>query len=238
MAMKKNVPLSEAELLRYLDLLGSPPVLSSENPKHYKEIFLLVAACVKPQNMIEVINLWHYTCASWFIKRYLRHATLAIERHTAQTREFHAARAALRQQRKSDLERVEVQKLTETPADVARMVRLENNIDAAVDDVDAILDTAERDQNKALQQGIGLQEQLNTLIISQTAIRNDALRQLELFRMGLGRLVSEATDKILEGECEKEVDGLPQETEAPSIAPSGDASCHDVEPQNRSESAQ
>ena len=83
MAMTKSVALSEAELLRCLALLGSPPVLSSENPEHYKEIYRLVAACVKPQNMIEVINLWHYTCASWFIKRYLRHATLAIERQAA-----------------------------------------------------------------------------------------------------------------------------------------------------------
>src|SRR5580693_1599975 len=96
MAIKNDVALSEAELLRYLDLLGSPPVLSSENPEHYKEIFLLVAACVKPQNLIEVINIWHYTCSSWFIKRYLRHATLAIERYAAQISAFHAARAALR----------------------------------------------------------------------------------------------------------------------------------------------
>jgi hypothetical protein len=236
MAMKKNVALSEAELLRCLALLGSPPVLSSENPEHYKEIFRLVVECVKPQNMIEVINLWHYTCASWFIKRYLRHATLAIERQAAQISAFHAARAAIRQQRKSRLESKEVQKLTETPADVARLVRLENNIDAAVDDVDTILDTAERDQNKALQQGIGLQEQLNTLIISQTAIRNDALRQLEIFRLGLGQLISEATGKILEGEC-REVDDLPGETEAPSIAPSEDESSHVVEAQTASESA-
>ena len=236
METKKNVALSEAEMLRFLDLLGSPPVLSSENPEHFKEIFRLVAACVKPQNMIEVMNLWHYTCASWFIKRYLRHATLAIERHAAQISAFHAARAALRQQRKSSLERVEVQKLTEAPADVARLVRLENNIDATVGDVDVILDTAERDQNRALQQGIALQEQLNTLIISQAAIRNDALQQLEMFRVGLGQLASEATDKVIEAEC-KEVCDLPHENEAPSIAPSGDENSHDVEQQNRSEPA-
>ena len=236
MAMKKNAALSEAELLRYLALLGSPPVLSSENPEHYKEIFRLVAACVQPQNMLEVMNLWHYTCASWLIKRYLRHATVAIERHAVQITAFHAARAAIRQQRKSGLEAKEVQKLTQTPADVARLVRLEYNIDAAVDDVDAVLDTAERDQNKALQQGIGLQEQLNTLIISQTAIRNDALRQLELFRVGLGQLVSDATDKVIEAEC-KEVDDLPHQNAAPSIAPSGDENSHDVEQQNRGQSA-
>jgi hypothetical protein len=236
MAMKKAVALSEAEMLRYVHLLGSLPVLSTENPEHFKKIFLLVAACVKPKDMIEVISLWHYTCASWFIKRYLRHATLAIERHAAQISAFHAARAAIRQQRRSGLERVEVQKLTETPADVARLVRLENNIDATVDDVDAILDTAERDQNKALQQGIALQEQLNALIISQTAIRNDSLRQLEMFREGLGQLVSEATDKLIEADC-KEVCDLPHESEAPPIAPSGDENSHDVEQQNRSEPA-
>ena len=49
MAMKETVALSEAEMLRYVRLLGSPPVLSTENPEHFKEIFLLVAACVKPK---------------------------------------------------------------------------------------------------------------------------------------------------------------------------------------------
>ena len=107
-----------------------------------------------------------------------------------------------------------------------------------VTETDAILEgTTERDHNKALQHGIVLQEQYNALIISQTAIRNESLRQLELFRKGLGQMASEATEKILEGEC-TEVKDLPlHEADAPSIAPSEVGNSDDVRSKNRSEQA-
>jgi hypothetical protein len=129
----------------------------------------------------------------------------------------------------------EVEKLVQTPADVADLVRLENNFDAMVTETDAILEgTTERDHNKALQHGIVLQEQYNALIISQTAIRNESLEQLEMFRKGLGQVASEATATILEGEC-TEVEDLLHEADAPSIAPSEVGNSDDVESQNRSE---
>jgi hypothetical protein len=231
MAMKNRVALSEAQLLRCLALLGPPPILSSEDRKDFEEIFRLVAQCVGPRNMVEVIFLWHFVCASWLIKRYGRHATVSIERQAQETLKFHAERAKLRQQRKLDRENKEVEKLVQTPADVAYLVRLENNFDAMVTETDAILEgTTERDHNKALQHGIVLQEQYNALIISQTAIRNESLEQLELFRKGLGQMASEATEKILEGEC-TEVEDLLHEA-APSIAPSEVGTSDDVDSQN------
>ena len=106
-----------------------------------------------------------------------------------------------------------------------------------ISETDAILEgTTERDHNKALQHGILLQEQYNALIISQTAIRNETLEQLELFRKGLGQMASEATATILEGEC-TEVKDLPHEADAPSITPSEVGNSDDVESQNRSEPA-
>lgn len=237
METKSVEPMSEVELLRRVALLGPPPILSTEDQKDFEEVFRLVAQCVKPRNMVEVIYLWHFVCASWLIKRYGRHATVAIERVAQQALTFHTERARLRQERKSQLENKEVQKLTQTPPDVADLVRLQNNFDGMVTETDAILEgVTERDHNKALQQNIIFQEQINTLIISQTALRNDSLRQLELFRVGLGKMASEATAKILDGEC-KDVKDLPYQADAPSITPSDAASSHDVEPQNRSEPA-
>ena len=175
MAMKNNVALSEAELLRCLALLGPPPILSSEDRKDFEEIFRLVAQCVGPRNMVEVIYLWHFVCASWFIKRYGRHAAVSIERHAQETFKFHAERAKLRQQRTLDREKKEVEKLVQTPADVAHLVPVGEQLQAMVPETDAILEgTSERDHNRALQQGIVLQEQYNALIISQTAIRSIA----------------------------------------------------------------
>ena len=87
-------------------------------------------------------------------------------------------------------------------------------------DVDEILRRApaERDHNKALALSMEFQEQLNRLIVSQTAMRNDALRQLEMFRAGLGETVSAVTETIIEAEFE-EIKDLPREPGAPSLAP-------------------
>jgi hypothetical protein len=244
MAMTKSVALSEAELLRCLVLLGPPPILSSEIQKDFEEIFRLVAQCVQPHNMVEVIYLWHFVCASWFIKRYGRHAALVVERHAQNIHAFQVDRAGSVRSAKRGQEVKEVQKLTQNPPDVAHLLSLQRNVDGRMTEIDAIFEDAdlERDHNMALQRNIGLQEQLNTLIISQTAIRNDSLRQLEIFRMGLGQLASEATEKILEGNC-KEVAVLPHTADAPSITTSDDANSEEVssdddKTQDRSESAQ
>ena len=77
MTSKSVKPMSEAELLRFRTLMGEPPVLSSEDRAHFEKLFRVTAAAMKPRNMIDVLNLWHSVCASWFINRYNRHATVA-----------------------------------------------------------------------------------------------------------------------------------------------------------------
>jgi hypothetical protein len=239
MGMKKSISLSEAELLRFRTLLGEPPVLSSEDRAHFEELFRLTAAAFKPRNMIDVLNLWHSVCASWFINRYNRHATVAIERHTLQIQAIDAERARLREVRKLDRERKEAEKITQTPADIAQVVGLENNFDEMARETDEIFARGdlERDHNKSLLAMLDSQEKLNRLVISQTAIKNESYRQIELCRIGLGELISEDNQNVIEGDC-KEIKDSPHETEASSIVPADDAGSHDVEPQNRSEPAE
>jgi hypothetical protein len=234
MTDKSIEPLSEADTLRHLALLGPLPILSSEDPTNFKEIFRLVAGAVKPRNMIEMICIWHYVCATWIIARYTRHGTVAIERYAHQAVLFREQRAKLRQQYKSDRENEQAQRLVQTPTDVAQMVHLENNIEAAEKDLDDIMHGAisEREHNKAFQQSVAFHEQLNRLIASQTAIRNDSLRQLELFRAGLGQLVSKVTDAVIEGECEEIEDNPPHRGSAPSILPTNGANPNAVESQD------
>jgi hypothetical protein len=216
-------PNTKAELLSSVALFGKPPVLSSEDDKQFTELFHQVADCVKPRDMVEMIYLWHFVCATWLSNRYMRHMTVAIERFAKQNREFRAQRAKLREQRQSAQVSREIEKLTESPADVAQLVQLERNLEGMVGDTDAILAAVdlERDHNKALQQSIALQEQLNALIVAQTRIRDEALRQLELFRKGLGSLAKETTESVLARQADEQHD-LPTAGEAPSIAPSDD----------------
>lgn len=211
------------KLLRSVALFGKPPVPSSEDEKQFTELFHHVADCVRPQNMVEMIYLRHFGCATWLINRYTRHMTVAIERFAKQNRDFRAQRAKLREQHQSAQVSREIDKLTESPADVAQLVQLERNHEDMVCDTDAIFAAAdlERDHNKALQQSIALQEQLNALIVAQSRIRDEALRQLELFRKGLGSLAKETTDSILARQSDEHHD-LPNAGDAPPIAPSAD----------------
>ena len=238
MASKSVKPLSEAELLRFRTLLGEPPVLSSEDGGHFEELFRLTAAAVKPRNMLEVTNVWHSVCASWFVNRCNRHATVAIEGHTRQARAVNTERARLRQLRTSNQESIEVRKLTRTPTDIEHVVRLEDNFDSMVEDTDRIFERGnlERDHNRSLLAMLDSQEKLNRLIISQTAIKNESYRQIELCRIGLVELASEETEIVIDSEC-KEIKVPPHEAEASSIVPVENAGSHDVAPQDCSEPA-
>jgi len=217
--MKKT----KAELLSSIELFGTPPVLSSEDKAKFTELFHHVVDCVKPLNIVEMIYLWHFVCATWLINRYSRHMTVAIERFAEQNREFRAQRAKLRAERQRIKESREVDKLTQSPADMAQLVQLEDKVEDNVRDVDAIFEAAEleRDHNKALQQSIVLQEQPSALIVAQTKIRDEALRQLELFRNGLGALAKEVTEAAIAESAVDDAD-LPAMGDAPPVAPAVD----------------
>jgi hypothetical protein len=239
MASKSVKPMSEAELLRFRALLGEPPVLSSEDREHFEELFRSIAAAMKPRNMLDVLNLWHCVCASWFINRYNRHATVAIERHTLQMQANEAERARLRKLRASNQEHIEARKLTGSPADVADTVRLHENFEDRIGDADRIFEHSdlERNHNRSLLAMLDSEEKLSRLAITQTAIKNESYRQFELCQMGFGELAGEDTQNFIEGEC-KAITGPPHEAEASSIVPADDAGSHDVEQQNRSEPAE
>ena len=222
--MNTNIfnPKTKGELSRIFGLLGKPPVLSSEDEKKFGEMLYQITECVQPQNMVEMIYLWHFVCAAWIINRYIRHGTVLIERLAQQYREFRAQRTKLREQRRSVQMSHEVDKLTLGPADVAHMVQLDRIHEEGVNDIDAIFEMSdlERDHNKAMAQSMLLQEQLNALVVSQTRIRDEALRQLDLYRKGLGKLASDATDAALERQSDDE--GATDAVDAPSIVPGDD----------------
>ena len=230
MTRKSIEPMTKAKLDHSLGPVGPPPILSSEGQKELEEIFHLVAQCVKPHNMVEVVYLWHFVCASWIIKRLIRHGTVAIERHAQQIRGFHTERAGSDRSAKRvrNTGRCKNSRKTRPTSRTWSVCRKMST--GSISETDAIFEDAdlERDHNKALQQGIALHEKLNALIISQTGNQEQlAFRQLELFRMGRGQLASEATEQILEGEC-KEVEELPHTADAPSITPPDNASTEDV----------
>jgi len=216
------------ELLSIANFLGKPPILTAEDAEPFRVFFHSVVECVAPRNMIEMVYLRHFAHAEWKASFLVRHGAVAIQRMVQQNLGFRMQRAKLREERRRLQESREVDKLTQTSVDIGQLMQLERNFEEMVTDTQAIYEASDLDRhhNQALQQSIALHEQLSRLIASETKIRDEALRQLELFREGLGALAIGTVKSILDRESENsETPHLPEVADAPSIAPSaGDGS--------------
>jgi hypothetical protein len=76
------------------ELLGPPPVLSSEDPKGYDEMMARLMECLWPNDFLEKLLIKQIVDSSWEIVRYTRHKTLGIERRARQIREAQAKQAS------------------------------------------------------------------------------------------------------------------------------------------------
>ena len=176
METKSIEPLSETELLsRLLALLGPPPILTPKKGG-LRGNLPLVAQCVKPQNMLDVIGPVAFCVCRLAIKRYGRHATVAIERVAQQALTFHAERARLRKSA-SRARTKEMEKLTQAPADIARSCawRTTSTRWWRTRTKSWSVATWNAITTRSLLALLDSQEQLNRLIISQTAIKNDCI---------------------------------------------------------------
>lgn len=75
---------------------------------------------------------------------------------------------------------------------------------------------SELDHNIAFERSMAFQEQLDRLRTSAARRRDDALSQLELYRVSLGAQAKEAAEQILEGEYQQVI---AINAEAPALAP-------------------
>src|SRR5690348_15725287 len=206
--------LTKTELAACQALLGPPPVLSTENVENFRGILDWVMECLETSNAVEMLLVWDFVVATWELNRYVRHRALAVERWHAQSLQAMAHHAKLQQARKE--ERID-RKATEMgvkPADIGHLVALEDKVEDSTSIIDDILQRkpTEREHNRAIEKGITFLEKLDWLINRATARRNGALRELDLYRAGLGARVSAAVDNIIEGTC--------QDLTAPSEQPS------------------
>lgn len=219
MITERKVP----NLADFKDLFGSPPVLRTENREHYEEMFSRMTECFKPKDVLEQTLIKHLVDAMWDIKRYTRHRTVAIERWFRQSLAFQAQRTKLQDQRRKSLAYDAAERASQSPADVARLIELQNTVEAGVSDVDEILERTptELEHNRALEKGIVFHEQLEKWITSATARFNNVLEQFELYREGLGHRLRQAAEEILDAEYE-EISTQPEQFAAPALAPSNE----------------
>jgi hypothetical protein len=198
---ERNVQLSD----QVKGLFGPAPVLSTEQPEQFEELFRRMVACLKPRDTVELILIRHFVYAVWEIERLSRYGTVAIERWYRETLQLRAQQEKLRKARKEDLAWKNAEKNSAKPADIAQLVALEDSFLEVLTDTDEVMErrASEFEHNRAFGQGIVFQERLDKLIASRVARRNDALRQLELYRAGLGQLAQNAASEILDAEFDE-----------------------------------
>lgn len=185
-------------------LFGAPVILSSESLQDYNRLLEEVLACLKVNDVIEFMKIREYVYNEWLVKRYSLHQTLAVERQHQETSKFQAEKERDRKKRiearAADLAR----HMASSPPEVDKLLRLEETVDAAAEELDEITLRAPTDieHNVALQRSIAYIEQLDVLITRATSRRNDAFKLLQLYRDGLGHQVREATEKVIDADCQ------------------------------------
>jgi hypothetical protein len=152
--------------------------------------------------------------STWEAARYARHKTLVMERRFRARLEFQAQRRKVAAERKMSPAKAPAEqngKLSTNPEDV---------LEGLVDEVDAILQkpATELDHACALEVGIVYFQYLDKAHLTALARRDKALEQLERYRDGLGRLLRQVSDQIIEAQASA-VDVQDEQVTAPSISP-------------------
>jgi hypothetical protein len=184
-------------------LSGPPPVLRTEERKLYDQIRAKFMSCFKPEDILEWQLINRLVDEAWFIKRYSRHQTLAIERRYQQSLEFRAQRLRAENARKEQLAKSMADRMRQKPAEVADLLHLEEKVVEAASEIDEILERTptELQHNRALEESILFQEQLDKLIASSTKRFNDTLELLAHYREGLGQRLRQVAEEVLKPEA-------------------------------------
>ena len=221
--MQNKIPekLTNAELEAFTTILGSAPILSTEIGECYNIMWENLIQCFKPRDFMELLLIRQVQDETWKIMRYTRHQAVAVERRFRQSLEFQAARTKEDKARKEKAARDLAEKKGGPVPNFEKLERLEEVVWTTVTDGDDILlrKPKEFDHNRALEEGIVFEEQLDRLINSAHRRRNDALQQLETYRDGLGQYWRRISDKIIEGSA-TEITEPPKQIDSPPLAPS------------------
>ena len=218
--------MSKEDIEQARELFGPAPILTSEEPERFEKFYLQLATSIKPRDFTELLLLWHFTCDSWNLSRYTRHAAVAIERRHQEQVLFAVQRAKFEEKRR--LSQTGATFATAVPRDIAELANLEEKFLSTAEEVGDILKrkASERDHNLGLQKSIIFQDQLDKLINSATRRRDDALHQLEIYRAGLGVQAKAAAGQILDGDFQETV---PLSSDAPALAPPDEVTIDDGE---------
>src|SRR5262249_2412829 len=171
---KENAKIStKTDLDAFAAVLGSPFLLTTENASEYGEMFDQLIEALQPNDGLELLLVRQVMHETWKILRFERHQTLGIDRRVRQSLEFQTELKAQRAEKREALSKKLAEKTGRPVTELSQMVELIEVIETSSEDVHALAERAlerrhEIIHNKALEEGIALQELLDRLISAAT----------------------------------------------------------------------
>ena len=197
-----------------LQLFGPPPVLFSENIKSYELVLERLLETFAPRDFMEQLLIKELADHTWEAMRYGRHKTLVMERRFRDRLGFQEARRKLAAQGKNG-------ETSNTQQNGKPATSPEDILDGLAEEIDAILlpPATELAHARALEVGMNYYERLDKSQSLALARRDNVLQQFERHRDGIGHLLRQVSDKIIEGKAEKaEIDGVAEKGEIEGMA--------------------
>jgi hypothetical protein len=201
---KEIVPLAEADVRRYMAIFGPPPVLSTEDPKVFEELFFNLVRCQKPRDFQSSMLVWEITVDTWNVRRCTLHGTITIDRSLrARTENQVTAERQMKAQYEKAI-RDKAVGFSQSPRAVAELAELQKMVDDRATRIDAILDRQPNDVdiNIAFRSSVEFLHHLDQLHNSADRRRHGKYVLLEKHSALLERLAQEA-DKVVDAEFEE-----------------------------------
>jgi len=228
MATEKSSASNLAEMITALS--STALVLRTEDRELFDKIRSQFMACLAPEDILACTLIDRLVDEMWFIKRYGRHQTLAIERWYRQSLDFQVQRLKAQNGRKEVLAQNLAEVLSHKPPEVAGLIHLEKKVGNPVEEIDEILERTptELEHNRALEKGILFQEQLDRLVTCATKRFKETLELLEHYKEGLAQRLRQAAEDLIDPSSSPQGD-IPRlgHTEGPSIVPSEEETLDD-----------
>jgi hypothetical protein len=198
-------PRIETDLVALAAVFRTAPLLSTENADHYRELVDQVMEALQPHDGLELLLVRQVCHETWKILRYERHQKLAIDRRVRPIKDVQAADEAGRAAKRPVLNKNLAEQPGQPKTELMQMKGLCDVIETSMEEIDALADRAnahrlELMNDRALEDGILYQEQLDRLITAATKRRKDALELLKTYSVRVGGQLRQLTDKILDAE--------------------------------------
>jgi len=189
---------SNDDLATMIRLFGPPPLQSSENFEHFEEMMSKLTECLQPEDFLVSLLVYQLGIETWSFIRCRRYEALILDRWNGVEKTLAAHMAKLQEQRNDQAKEVP-ELLQGSTSEAARFVALSPVWDRIETDLNFIeRRTDEIKLAGTFERGTRTLQEVALLANDYLKRRNDALRQIEWYRVVLAHDLRKATDAILQ----------------------------------------